>query len=83
MLEDILEYVGSGPVVVMIWQGAGVVDGAKAILGASDPLTAKPGTVRGDFTLQIGRDIVYSSESEEKASREIGLWFDEDELVDW
>ncbi|XP_065066614.1 uncharacterized protein LOC135692423 isoform X2 [Rhopilema esculentum] len=83
MLEDILEYVGSGPVVVMIWQGTGVVDGAKAILGANDPLTAKPGTVRGDFTLQIGKDIVYSSESEEKASREIGLWFGKDELVDW
>ena len=78
-----IEYVGSGPVVAMIWQGVNAVGGVKRILGAPGILTAAPGTIRFDFSAQVSRDIVHGSNSLEQAAKEINLWFSRNDVYDW
>lgn len=73
----IQKYILSGPVVGMVWQGKGVVAYGRVILGKTDPLKSEPGTIRGDFGLDTGRNIVHGSDSVESAEREINLWFPE------
>ncbi len=53
------------------------------MLGATNPLESAPGTIRGDFCIEVGRNICHGSDSVENAEREIGLWFEEGELLDW
>ena len=83
LLQDIREYVGSGPIVAMVWQGTGAVGGAKRILGTAGTLAAAPGTIRFDFSAQAGRDIVHGSDNRKQADKEIQLWFTEKEIFDW
>jgi nucleoside-diphosphate kinase len=73
----------SGPLVAMVWEGDGVVASARKIIGATNPLNAEPGTLRGDFGVDVGRNIIHGSDAIETAQREISLWFKEDELVGW
>lgn len=56
---------------------------ARKMIGATNPLTAEPGTLRGDFGVNIGRNIIHGSDAIETAQREIDLWFKQEELVDW
>lgn len=79
----LVEFITSGPVVAMVWEGEGVVAAARKMIGATNPLTAEPGTLRGDFGVNIGRNIIHGSDAVETAQREIGLWFEEKELVSW
>ncbi len=79
----LVEFIISSPVVAMAWEGNGVVAAARKIIGATNPLTAEPGTIRGDYGLDIGRNLVHGSDAIETAQREIALWFGEDELVSW
>lgn len=79
----LVEFITSGPVVAMVWEGDGVVAAARKIIGATNPLTAEPGTIRGDFGVSIGRNLIHGSDAIETAQREIGLWFKEEELVNW
>ena len=79
----LVEFIISSPVVAMAWEGNGVVAAARKIIGATDPLSAEPGTIRGDYGLDIGRNLVHGSDAIETAQREIALWFGEDELVSW
>ena len=72
----------SGPVVATVWEGAGVVEAARRLLGATNPLSAAPGTIRGDLGLETGRNLCHASDSAESARREIKLWFQSD-LVVW
>ena len=60
-----------------------VVEGARALIGSTKPLEAAPGTIRGDFAIDVGRNVVHGSDSEETAQKEISLWFNDDELVSW
>lgn len=78
-----IEYVCSGPVVIMAWQGIAAVEGVKRTLGTADFLTAAPGTIRFDFSAQFGRDIVHGSDNEDQAAKDIKLWFSEREIYDW
>merc|ERR1712137_888197 len=55
----------------------------RVMLGETDPAASKPGTIRGDYSIQIGRNIIHGSDSVESANKEIALWFKEDELVNW
>ena len=55
----------------------------RAMLGATNPLNSAPGTIRGDFSIDMGRNIVHGSDSVDTAKREIGIWFKEEELVSW
>lgn len=79
----LISYITSGPVCAMVWEGNGVVEGARQVIGATKPLEAAPGTIRADFAIDVGRNIVHGSDSQETAEREIALWFDESELIDW
>ncbi|MEM8806156.1 MAG: nucleoside-diphosphate kinase [Cyanobacteria bacterium P01_G01_bin.38] len=79
----LVDFITSGPVVAMVWEGEGVVASARKIIGATNPLTAEPGTIRGDYGITIGRNIIHGSDAIETARTEISLWFSEDELTSW
>lgn len=79
----LIEFITSGPVVAMVWQGEGVVAAARKIIGKTNPLEAEPGTIRGDFGIEVGRNIIHGSDAIETAQREISLWFSNEELVNW
>lgn len=67
----------------MVWEGEGVVKSARKIIGATNPLESEPGTIRGDFAIQVGRNVVHGSDSPENGERETALWFGRDALVAW
>jgi len=77
------EYMLSGPVVSMVWEGKEAVLTGRKMLGATNPLESAPGTIRGDFCIEVGRNICHGSDSVENAEREIGLWFEESEVLSW
>ncbi|NEP34604.1 MULTISPECIES: nucleoside-diphosphate kinase [Moorena] len=79
----LIEFIISGPVVAMVWEGNGVVASARKIIGATKPLEAEPGTIRGDYGLDTGRNLIHGSDAIETAQNEISLWFKEEELVSW
>ncbi len=79
----LVAFITSGPVVAMVWEGDGVVASARKLIGATNPLTSEPGTIRGDFGVSIGRNIIHGSDAIETAQREIALWFKDEELVSW
>ncbi len=80
---DLVEYITSGPVLAMVWEGPGAVSVARAMMGATDPQKATPGTIRGDLALDIGHNIIHGSDSPESAAREISLFFSPAELCDY
>ncbi|XP_077590277.1 nucleoside diphosphate kinase, mitochondrial isoform X2 [Stigmatopora nigra] len=77
------EYMTSAPVVVMVWEGHNVIQTSRAMVGPTNPAVAPAGTVRGDFSLHVSRNVVHASDSLEGAQREIQLWFQPKELVKW
>ncbi|MGL5805352.1 MAG: nucleoside-diphosphate kinase [Xenococcaceae cyanobacterium] len=80
---SLVDFITSGPVVAIVWQGDGVVASARKIIGATNPLNAEPGTIRGDFGVNIGRNLIHGSDAIETAQTEIALWFSEQELANW
>lgn len=81
--ESLISFITSGPVVAVVLEGKGVIDAARKMIGQTNPLASAPGTIRGDFGIDIGRNIIHGSDSQTSAEREIGLWFEEKELVNW
>lgn len=81
--EGLIRYITSGPVVLMVMEGNRAIEVVRSTMGATNPVEAAPGTIRADYALEIGRNLVHGSDSPETAAREIGLYFDENELVDW
>ncbi len=81
--NDLVEFISSGPVVAMVWEGEGVISNARKMIGATKPLEAEPGTIRGDLAINIGRNIIHGSDSPDTASFEINLWFNNEEICDW
>jgi len=79
----LLKYMTSGPVCAMVWQGKEVVATGRKMLGATNPLQSEPGTIRGDFCLEVGRNICHGSDSVENAEREISLWFNPSEICEY
>jgi len=79
--NGLIEYMSSGPVVPMVWEGTNVVLTGRDMVGATDPLKSQPGTIRGDFCIQVGRNIIHGSDSVPSADKEIALWFNENELI--
>lgn len=79
----LVKYMSSGPVVPMVWEGLNVVKTGRVMLGATNPADSAPGTIRGDYCIQVGRNIIHGSDAVESANKEIGLWFNEKELVSW
>ncbi|MDB9311267.1 nucleoside-diphosphate kinase [Aphanizomenon sp. CS-733/32] len=79
----LVEFITSGPVVAMVWEGDGVIASARKIIGATNPLSSEPGTIRGDFGINIGRNLIHGSDAPQTAQNEIALWFKDEELVAW
>ncbi|RWS02451.1 Nucleoside diphosphate kinase A 1-like protein [Dinothrombium tinctorium] len=79
----LVKYVQSGPVVAMVWQGLNAVKTGRKMLGETNPADSLPGTIRGDFCIQVGRNIIHGSDSVESAKKEIDLWFKPEEIVTW
>ncbi|MEQ8958063.1 MAG: nucleoside-diphosphate kinase, partial [Coleofasciculus sp. C2-GNP5-27] len=79
----LIEFITSGPVVAMVWEGEGIIASARKIIGATNPLSAEPGTIRGDFGVTVGRNLIHGSDGPDTAKVEIKLWFKEEELVSW
>ncbi|HDR72354.1 MAG TPA: nucleoside-diphosphate kinase [Methanoculleus sp.] len=76
-------YIMSGPCMLMVWEGNGVVGIARSLIGATNPTEAAPGTIRGDLALDIGRNVIHGSDSPASAEREIGIHFSARDLVDY
>ena len=81
--NDLVDFISSGPVVAMVWEGEGVISSARKMIGATKPLEAEPGTIRGDLAVNIGRNIIHGSDGPDTASFEIDLWFNNEEICDW
>tara|TARA_Y100000589_G_scaffold275517_1_gene269653 strand:+ start:77 stop:532 length:456 start_codon:yes stop_codon:yes gene_type:complete len=81
--SDLVDFISSGPVIAMVWEGDGVILSARKLIGSTKPLEAEPGTIRGDLAINIGRNIIHGSDGQDTASFEIELWFDENEINEW
>jgi nucleoside-diphosphate kinase len=81
--QSLIEYITSGPVVAMVVEGREAVRVVRTLVGATNPIEAQPGTIRGDYGLDIGRNVVHASDSLESAEREISLFFDADEIIEY
>ncbi|KAI0969665.1 nucleoside diphosphate kinase [Xylaria arbuscula] len=79
----LVEYMNSGPIAAMVWEGRDAVKTGRTLLGATNPLASQPGTIRGDFAIDVGRNVCHGSDSVENAKKEIALWFKEGEVVSW
>merc|ERR1712115_479623 len=79
----LVKYMNSGPVVPMVWEGLNVVKTGRVMLGETNPAASLPGTIRGDYCIQVGRNICHGSDAVESAKKEIALWFKDEELVKW
>lgn len=71
----LIDYMTSGPVIAMVWEGTDAVATGRKMLGKTKPLESEPGTIRGDFCIDVGRNIIHGSDSVESANKEIALWF--------
>ncbi|HDJ51346.1 MAG TPA: nucleoside-diphosphate kinase [Thermoprotei archaeon] len=81
--EDLIKYITSGPVVLMVVEGPSAVEVVRALVGSTDGRKATPGTIRGDFSLDIRKNIVHAADSKESAIREISIHFKEDEIINY
>ncbi len=81
--NGLVGFITSGPVVAFVLEGKDVVTTARKMIGATKPSDSATGTIRGDYGIDIGRNIIHGSDSPESAEREIALWFKPEELSDW
>ena len=81
--QGLIDYAASGPVCAMVWEGDNAVLTGRKMLGATKPFDSAPGTIRGDYCIDVGRNIIHGSDAVESANHEIGLWFTEAELCQW
>ncbi|MFM7469709.1 MAG: nucleoside-diphosphate kinase [Vampirovibrionales bacterium] len=80
----LVDFMTSSPIVAMVWEGPKVVETIRTMMGSTNPLAAAPGTVRGDFGCDLGRNVIHGSDSVASAEREIGLFFEPQDIVgDW
>ncbi|PYH42721.1 nucleoside diphosphate kinase [Aspergillus saccharolyticus JOP 1030-1] len=78
--KGLVSYMLSGPICAMVWEGRDAVKTGRTILGATNPLASAPGTIRGDYAIDVGRNVCHGSDSVENAKKEIALWFKPEEL---
>lgn len=81
--ENLLEYITSAPVMAMAWDGPNAVAAVRQTMGATRPTEAAPGSIRHDFSLEIGRNLTHASDTPENGEKEVALWFTDQELLDW
>ena len=80
---ELVDFITSSPVFAMVWEGENVITTARNLMGKTNPQEALPGTVRGDFGLTVGKNVIHGSDSKESAEREINLFFAPDELISY
>jgi len=80
---SLVDYITSGPVVAMVIEGRNAVSAARDMMGATDPLNAAPGTIRNTYGIDLGRNVIHGSDSPASAAREIGIFFKEEELIQY
>lgn len=80
---ELVDFITSGPVFAMVWEGENVISVARTMIGATNPSEANPGSIRGDYGVTVGKNIIHGSDSSESAEREINLFFNENELVSY
>jgi nucleoside-diphosphate kinase len=78
---ELVEFITGGTLVAIVFEGADAVPAARQLIGATNPVEAAPGSIRGDFALGMPNNLVHGSDAPESAAREIALWFADDELV--
>ena len=78
--DGLVAYITSAPIVALVVQGSDAVEGCRATIGATNPIKATPGTIRGDYAQTIGRNLVHGSDGVESAKREIAIWFEPGEI---
>ena len=81
--KPLVAYIISAPVVAMVWEGLEAVSVVRTIMGKTNPSLADPGTIRGEFGMEIGRNLVHGSDSPENAQKEVSLFFGQEELLNW
>ncbi len=75
--DELVSFITSGPLVAMVLEGEQAVDAARQVIGATNPLEASPGSIRGDYAIEVGQNMVHGSDSVSSAGREVGLFFPE------
>ncbi|MFA1820710.1 nucleoside-diphosphate kinase [Virgibacillus oceani] len=80
---ELVEFITSGPVFAMVWEGENVISTARNMMGKTNPQEAAAGTVRGEYGVTVGKNIIHGSDSAESAEREINLFFNKEELVSY
>jgi len=81
--DGLIAYITSAPVMAMVWEGPNAVAAIRQTVGSTRPMEAAPGTIRHDFALEVGRNLIHASDKPETGVREVALWFKPEELVDW
>jgi nucleoside-diphosphate kinase len=81
--KGLIQYITSSPVVVMALEGKQAIEVVRNTMGATNPTAAAPGTIRADWAVEIGRNLVHGSDGPETAAFELGLFFPEDEVLSW
>ncbi len=81
--KGLVEYITALPIVAMVWEGPNAITSVRQAMGATDPSKAQPGTIRGDFALDISNNLVHGSDGPESATKEISLFFNDNELFEW
>ncbi|VAW35033.1 Nucleoside diphosphate kinase [hydrothermal vent metagenome] len=81
--NDLVSYITSGPVLAMVWEGNDAIAAARATIGSTKPVEATPGSIRGDFGMEIGRNLVHGSDSPENGVKEANRFFRPEEIVSW
>ena len=81
--EGLVSFITSGPIVAMALEGDGAISIVRKTMGATNPADSAPGSIRGDYATDIGRNLVHGSDSSESAARELALFFDDSEIIDY
>ena len=81
--DGLIAYIISAPVMAMVWEGPNAVAAIRQTMGATRPTEAAPGSLRHDFALEVGRNLTHASDTFENGEKEVALWFQPEELVDW
>jgi len=81
--DGLIRYITSAPVMAMVWEGMNAVSAVRQTMGSTRPVDASPGSLRHDFALDVARNLTHASDTQENAEKEITLWFQPAELVDW
>ncbi|GAA0599843.1 nucleoside-diphosphate kinase [Virgibacillus siamensis] len=80
---ELVSFITSGPVFAMVWEGENVITTARDMMGKTNPLEAAAGTIRGDYGITVGKNVIHGSDSPESAEREIGLFFNENDILSY